>query len=417
MSFDDSIARRLANQASGRQERKGMSIKKIVALVSAGTFIFISVIVLIVGASFNRVQSNEWGCLFGGGLTEDKGLKEVIAPGKSGGMTVFDNLITIPSDDRIYAIDEDPNTADFGAQPIIVPAKGTTVDSAGIVQVTVPVQVRFTINENACELYQNYLKKYQSEGLNWNGTDNPQDPGGWAKFLNLQMNQVLITTIRSQLGDQTYVDLYTNFANYPTIQKNVSVALSASLRASLGGDFFCGPSYTYDGKADGKLEGNGCPPLEITIKVIEPVDPQFLTNLKTIVANQEALKLIDSEQEKAIAQAEADKETAIAKAEAERDRKLAQTAADEATALAETEAQRAIELAEAEKNTAVAIELNRLASAELSNDLLKAQAETAFCANLADVGVNCADYFKALNWKPTIILSDDANTDVLLGVS
>lgn len=391
----------------------GFSFKTLVGIVLVGIMVLVGGIVLLVGASLNRVAANEWGCLYGGGL-ETYGLKETIAPGKSGGISVFDTLITIPSDDRIYAIDDDPNTADFGGQAIIVPALGTDADSAGIVQVKVPVQARFTINENACELYQNYLKKYKSDGLNWNGTDNPSNPGGWAKFLNLQMNQTLITSIRSQISGDTYVELYTNFSEYPAIQKNVSTALGTSLRSSLGGDFFCGPSYVFDGDADGKLEGGGCPPIEIIIKVIEPVDPQFLNNLKTIVANQEQQKVIQSDKERAIAQTNADKERSLAQTEADKEKQLAQTTANRETNLAQAAADRAVQLAQAEKNTAVAIELNKLANANLANDLLKAQAETAFCANLAEVNVNCADYFKALNWKPNIILSDDANTNVLV---
>jgi hypothetical protein len=69
-------------------------------------------------------------------------LKSTIAPGKSGGFTLADNLVAIPADDRIYAIDQDPATADFGGNPVIAPAKGTQADSAGIVQVDVPVQAR-----------------------------------------------------------------------------------------------------------------------------------------------------------------------------------------------------------------------------------------------------------------------------------
>lgn len=396
-------------------------IVKIGIAIVVGVCLFIGAVLALVGGSLNQVSANEWGCLYGGGF-ENHGLKATVKPGTSGGFHIFDKLVKIPSDDRIYAIDDDPNTADFGAQKVIVPAKGTNTDDKGIVQVTVPVQARFTINENVCDLYANYLKKYESEGLYWNGTDNPTNPGGWAKFLNLQMNQVLITAARSTISGSSYVTLYTDFSKYPDYQAAISKALTASLKSSLGGEYFCGPSYVYDGKADGVLDN--CPPIEITIKEIQPVDPQFLNNLKTIVANQEAQTVIQSNQQKAIAQAQADKETALAQTqadkekslaetEAEKEKELAQTAADQETSLAEIEADQAIQEAQVAKDLLIAQATVALVEVDTQNATLKAQAEAAFCASLTAVQVDCAEYFKALNWTPSIILGDSADGVIL----
>lgn len=352
----------------------------------------------------NRASSNEWGCLYGGGPFESKGLKSVVAPGNSGGFTVFDKFINIPSDDRIYAIDSDPSTADFGGQPIIVPAKGTDIENNGIVPVVVPVQARFTINENACELYQNYLKKYDS--LNFNGTDDPSNPGGWAQFLNLQMNQVLTTAIRSQLAGASYVDLYTNFSKYPEIQANVSEALTNALNASLGGQFFCGPSYQFDGEADGELEA--CPPIEIVIKTIQPEDPQFLNNLKTIVANQEAQVVISSDRDKAIAQANAERDKSVAQSEADKDKALAATEANRETELAATAANKEVQLAKAIADVEIARAFAEVVAVETANALEKKKVETAFCERLAATGVNCAEYYKYQNYSPTVVLAEDS---------
>ena len=396
--------------------------KPAVAIVVA-IVLLVTGITLLAGGSLNKVSANEWGCLYGGGI-EAPSLKETIKPGTSGGFTIFDKLVTIPSDDRIYAIDDDPNTADFGAQKIIVPAKGTNTDDKGIVQVTVPVQARFTINENVCDLWANYLKKYENEGLNWNGTNDPSNPGGWAKFLNLQMNQVLITAARSSISGASYVTLYTDFTKYPDYQAAISKALTSSLKSSLGGEYFCGPSYVFDGKADGKLEN--CPPIEITIKEIQPVDPQFLDNLKTIVANQEAQTVIKSNQEKAVAQAQADKatqlaqtqanlETSLAATEAAKDQQLAQTAADQETRLAAVAADQAIQEAQTAKDILIAQATVALVTVNVSNDKLKAEAEAAFCSQLAQISVDCAEYFKAMNWKPSIILGE--SNGVILNAS
>jgi hypothetical protein len=384
-------------------------------------FLFISLIVLVVAGSQNKVSANEWGCQYGGGLLENHGLKNTIAPGKSGGVSIGDELIKLPADDRIYAIDNDPATQDFGGETIKAPAKGSNPTDPGIVTVQVPVQARFTINENACELYQNYLKKYGTDNLNFNGSDDPEKPGGWATFLNLQMNQSLIISIRREVSGLSYVELNTDFTKYPDIQNKVSTALTASLKSSLGGEFFCGPSYQFDGEADGVL--TSCPPIEIVIKEITPTDPQFLANLNAIVANKEAQTVIESNKDKAIAQAnadkltslnqtEADKQKSLATTEAEKEKQLAQTIADQETQLASVAQQQAVQEAQVAKDLIIANATKDLVAVQAGNDVVKAQAETTFCVTLQSVGVDCAEYFKALNWKPTIITGGDA--DLLL---
>lgn len=379
--------------------------------------VFIALVIVVFAGSLNKVSANEWGCLYGGGLTENHGLKQTIQPGHSGGFTVMDKLVTLPADDRIYAIDNDPATQDFGGETINAPAKGSNVSDPGIVTVTVPVQARFTINENVCDLYQNYLKKYGANNLNFNGTDDPTKPGGWATFLNLQMNQSLIISIRREVSGLSYVELNTDFSKYPEIQTEVSKALTASLKSSLGGEFFCGPSYQFDGKFDGKLDS--CPPIEIVIKEITPTDPQFLANLGQITANKEAQTVIQSNKDKAIAQANADKETSLnqteadkqkslATTEAEKEKQLAQTVADQETQLASVGQQQAVQEAQVAKDLIIARATQDLVAVQSGNDVVKAQAEATFCVTLQGVGVDCAEYFKAINWKPTIILGDGA---------
>jgi hypothetical protein len=391
------------------------SIGKSVGLIVLVVVLCLTGIIFLFGGSLNRVQSNEWGCLYGGGLTESKALKQTIAPGQSGGFTVFDNLVTIPSDDRIYAIDSDPSTADFGGTEIIVPAKGTDAENNGVVPVVVPIQVRFTINENGCELYNNYLKG-KAGPLDWNGTEDT--PGAWPKFLNLQMNQVLNTAARSQISGKSYVSLYTDFSTYPAIQTSISTTLSNSLTASLGGQFFCGPSYKFDGDVDGVVDD--CPPLEIIIKEIKPQDPIFLDNLKKIVANQEAQTVIKSDKEKAIAQTNADKEASLASTEAEKEKSLAvteadkekalaATAANEQTQLAEVERQQNVEAAQVAKDLIIAEATTALVAVTSANEATKAEAEATFCKTLEAIGTDCAEYFRALNWKPTIITGGDSN--------
>lgn len=375
-------------------------IKKYVALGTVGALLFVSLIVFFAGVSLNRVSANEWGCLYGGGLTESHGLKTTVAPGKAGGMTLFDTMHKVPSDDRFYFIDSDPNTADIGATPIIVPAQGTSVESKGIVNVNVEVQVRFVINENACSLYTNKLKRL--EPLKFDSSDG-KSPGGWGSFLNTQFNQALIKASRPLVAPYNYIQLYSNsliqvdgksVLVYDFMESEYAQKLTDELTATLGGVFFCGPTYVFDHNVDGKFD-NGCPAIEVTVKKVSPTDPQLITNLETTVKNQEQIKVIQSEQEK----------------------KLAQTTADKATQLAEIERQREVETAKADKDRAVAEAQKALFLAENENAQIKAQAEAAFCAKLTELGVDCAEYFKAMNWTPTVILDGSSKTGTNVNIT
>lgn len=400
-SYDDSssFARQLAEEASrGKNKQKGSPLKKIIGMGVAGVVLFIAIIVLFAGGSLNRVAANEWGCLYGGGL-EKRGLKDTIAPGQSGGFTIFDKLATIPSDDRYLFIDKDPNTADIGANEIIVPAQGTSNESQGIVNVNVEIQVRFVINENVCDLYTDKLKRL--EPLKFDSSDGTST-GGWGKFIVNQLNQALIKASRPLVAPYNYIELYSNtpvtidgeeILIYDVMEDGYATDLTKELEATLGATYFCGPTYVFDGDVDGQFD-NGCPPIEVTVKRVTPVDGQLITNLETTVKNQEQIKVIESEKQK----------------------KLAQTAADQAAQLAEIARQKEVETSEAAKDQAVAVAQKALFLAQNENAQIKAQAETAFCAELAALEIDCADYWEAINWRPTVILSDDTDTNVNLPV-
>ena len=365
-----------------------IGIVLVVVLVITGIF-------LLAAGSLNRVQANEWGCLYGGGAFESKALKQTIPPGKSGGFTLADTLKKVPSDDRYFYIDNDPKTADVGANKIIVPAKGTTAESQGIVNVNIELQMRFVINENACDLYTTKLKRL--EPLQFDSSDGTS-VGGWGKFLVAQLNQTLIKSSRPLAAPYNYIQLYSNtqidvegskVLLYDFMEDQYATSMMSELKLALGKDYFCGPTYRFDGKVDGVFD-NGCPPVEITVKTIKPVDDQLITNLETTVKNQEQIKVIQSEQEK----------------------KLAQTAADKQTQLAEIARQKDVETAQAAKDQAVAEAQRELFLAQNANAQIKAQAETAFCAKLTELGVDCAAYFQSINWKPTVILGNSSGTNV-----
>jgi hypothetical protein len=364
--------------------------------------------------SRQRTAANEWGCLFAGGPVENSlDLKKALGPGESSGRG-NDNLVAGPSDVRFFYVDSDPKTADFGTNPIVVPAKGSSSEGVGVVQVRAEVQARFVLNENFCDLYIGNLKRVdETTPLNYNAKQGEES--GWGQFLTLSMNQKLIEATRPVLAPVDYITLYVNGSiksgeetglAYDVLAKELSTNLSRELNKDLGADYFCGPSYQFDGVIDGKFGGNGCPPIEVTVKSIVPVDDTLIANLTAIVNNEEQQRKIESDALLAQEKAEAEADKAEAQAAADQRTRVAQAKADQAIQVAEAEAQREIQLAQEEQRRAVAQEKAEtdlivaqaraeVAAQEAENTVLTEQAKAAFCVALANVGIRCDLYASA----------------------
>lgn len=380
---------------------------RVVAGISGTAVLAIVAGVALSACTLQRTEANEWGCTFGKGPFDSKALKGKYAPG-SDGVRTNDTFVAGPADVRFYIIDEDPATADFGGRPIVVPARGSSDAGVGVVQVSVETQVRFVFNERFCDWYIDHGKR--SEPLYFDG--DPSNGGGWAQFLNASMNQKLIEAARPVVAPADYVSLYVNARigdgdsaglAYDVLASELSTNLSRELTKDLGGEYFCGPSYQFDGTIDGELD-NGCPPLEVTIKRIAPVDQTLISKLEQIVANEEQQKIIAS-----------DKELELEQIEAERQKELARIAANQETLIAQQEQRRAVETAQAEADLAIEQALAAVLLQQQENAAIEAVSSTAFCRELALVGVDCALLAAAENGSyPRIITGGGTDTSILI---
>jgi hypothetical protein len=376
----------------------------IAAVVFFIIFAIIGGMVAMATMRFQKPEANEWGCSFGKGPLDERGLKNVIRPGGNGGLS-NDTLKTGPSDVRFYIIDSDPGTADLGGRPIQVPARGSIDTGVGVVTVSIETQVRFVFNENFCDWYINHGRR--NEPLNYAAP--PGETSGWSSFLNASMNQKLIEGARPVVANESYVDLYTNAPigdeglAYDVLGDQLSTNLSRELERDLGGVFFCGPSYQFDGKADGELS-SGCPPLEVTIKRVVPVDLTLIERLELLVSNEEQQKVIDS-----------NRELELARIASERTQELQRISAQQDTQVAEQERRQAVETAQAQAQLAIAQTEEAVRVQELENETLQAQADAAFCAQLAAQGVDCALYEAAKSGAyPNVILGEGGDVGVLV---
>lgn len=381
------------------------------ALMGAGAVAILVVIaglIALAGISQNKAGAREWGCLYGGGMLDTPGLKKTIAPGTRGGLTVFDKMYSVPSDIRSYTIDENPEVRDPMATPIILPVQardivvnGESIESAGITNIALELQVRFAFNENVCDWYTEIGRG--AEPLNFDAAEGTAT--NWTQFLNQSFQRRIREAARPIVASYDWLQLTTNARiDVDGAQKNVfdvlaveiSEELSNELTSSLGGNYFCGPTYTFDGSVDGELES--CPAFEVSIEEIKPEDETLLENYEAIVANAEAQQKISSDRDRAIAQSNADADVAVAQSEA-----------DQRSQLAEQQRRQEVETAQAEADLAIAQAQRAAVEAELENRRLVAEGETAACVNLARVGVDCALLEAARQGNyPQVILGEDA---------
>ncbi len=386
------------NYPMGGRDSDVPPIKAIVGGIVVALLIILSVITII-GVSQNKASATRWGCVYGGGLLDTPNLKQTVAPGTRGSLTIYDDMRTVPADVRDYIIDADDAARDPNAVPISLPVRARdivvgeeVIESVGVTTILVELQAKFVFNENACDWDEKY-----GRGMDNLNFDTPQgEVSGWTTWLKNNMYKRIQEAARPVVRDFDWLQLSTNqqvtFADntdqvFDILAAEIALSLTTELEASLGANFFCGPSYAFDGSFDGELET--CPPIEISITELTPENPDLLANYETIVANAEAQQKIASDRDRAIAQADADADTQTAVAQADSRTQQATSDAQAEAELAETERRRATDLANAEADLAVAEAQTEVEQVRQENELIKAQADAAYCAELAEVGESC----------------------------
>lgn len=302
------------NGHNNKKPRISDFAKKVIASGLAAVLV-LTALVSLVGVRRMKAESNMWLCDVGGGFFDSKEVKATYGPGTDGGFRLFDTKANVVADARYFAIDKDPKIADVGGEVKQTPAKDR-------IMVNPSLQVGFMVNENACQLWSKFLKRRGELHYN-DGNKN----GGWAAFLADKFRQSVDKAVVPVFQTIDWSDLYYNpktggTALWDTLQSQIAKNLQEELKRTLGDDYFCGTSYKFDGNVDGKFE---CPLPVVSIQSVLPANMALITNKEDIKANEEAVKVIESQAAKSKAQANADAEVAIneaklreAKAEANR---------------------------------------------------------------------------------------------------
>jgi hypothetical protein len=233
---------------------KGGSVK---AKVIGGVVVAVVVIIVLANVfNFADTDANRIGLHYGGGVIEDKKFKSIIPPGSTNKLIgPGDTVYSYPIDQRSYIIG--------GAGADTEDADEVTVVSKDNVRLGVRVQVYFTLNREQAVI-QSFHERI---GLK---TD-AYTASGWDDMLQSYFRPQIDRALAAVGTNYNWAELYNNEAKKSQFQTAAAKEFTRLLPAAVGGDYFCGPSYT---------GGNACGELSFTIQKPTPLDKGIIDGLE-----------------------------------------------------------------------------------------------------------------------------------------
>lgn len=225
-------------------------------LIGGGIGVVVLLVVLFSIFNFADTDANRIGLHYGGGLVEEKKFKSIVPPGSTNKLIgPGDNVYTYPIDQRSYIIGG--AGADSAAEDEV------TVVSKDNVRLGVRVQVYFTLNRSK-EVIQSFHERI---GLK---TDAFTERG-WNAMLQSYFRPQIDRALAAVGTNYPWSELYNNEAKKSQFQTAAAKEFTRLLPAAVGGDYFCGPSYT---------GGNACGELSFTIQKPTPLDKGIIDGLE-----------------------------------------------------------------------------------------------------------------------------------------
>lgn len=212
---------------------------------------------------------DEVGLYYTGGPVQGRHFKKVILPGSGATFLGFaDDVKWLPAGQRNYIVSKkveegEKKTVDF----IRVPAKGG-------VNMDFEVSVYFKLNTHADDIngYKGGTLRafWESIGKKY-GADSEK---GWDQMLNDNFRKIIEASMRQKVFTYTVDELYANSEGAASgkedailkIQNEIAAQLKENVNTTLGGEFFCGPTFDRT-KAE-------CPSFQFIINSAEPADAQ-----------------------------------------------------------------------------------------------------------------------------------------------
>jgi regulator of protease activity HflC (stomatin/prohibitin superfamily) len=203
-------------------------------------FLIIIAVVLLAfvpafASGLKKTPRDRVGISYGGGPIEGSHFQRIIQPGHGLFFNGFlDPLYLYPSDQQAYIVSKTPGQGSVaGKDSIIAPSKDR-------VQVEYQVAAYFKLNTNK-------LRKFHEQfGLRYNAYTS----AGWKNLLQNTFRQQLENAIQEETRRFDVADIYGDESKLKELQGDIQASLSDRLRAALGDEYFCGPTFTAGGKCD-----------------------------------------------------------------------------------------------------------------------------------------------------------------------
>jgi len=218
------------------------------ALAALGVLLGIFLIFLILVGLFGRTQvpRGEIGLSYGGGLIEGNGFQGIKHSGPKFFNGIADALYTYPTGQRTFGFADD-DSADIKGT-----IKVTTKD-----KITIELQPTAYFKLNTTP---DVLRRFHEDlGYKTQAWNFKQEGGGWDVLLRENLQRPLEQA--SAAAAQRFTIDQLQAQGTGTLAQAIGADTTAIVKANVGADYFCGPSFN--------LTTGECPPLTVTLKPIK----------------------------------------------------------------------------------------------------------------------------------------------------
>jgi regulator of protease activity HflC (stomatin/prohibitin superfamily) len=229
----------------------------------------LALVVVAIGASTASCSQtaavDRIGLYYTGGPLQGQHFEKVVEPGSGATfLGIADGIKWLPAGQRNYIVSKettegDRQTVDF----VRVPAKGG-------VDMDFEISVYFKLNTHTEDIpgYEGgTLRKFWEQIGKKYDADNED---GWDRMLNDNFRKVIEASMRQKVFSYTVDELFANFEGEASghedailkIQSEIAAQLKNNINTTLGGSFFCGPTFDRDKPA--------CPDFQFNITSAQP---------------------------------------------------------------------------------------------------------------------------------------------------
>lgn len=202
---------------------------------------------VLLATTWVSVDSSHAALVYNGGLLDSKGFDQTIRPGSSKKLVgISQNTIEVPVGLRQYRISNDQGSgADFnGTVPVTV--RGINMRFEPTILFTVSTVPDANGRPLAADFYEKHLRQFGATDF-----DSTDVNSHWVGFLNTRLYPIVKSVMQTALTGRDPVALRFDTDGARTkAADELGQVISDEIKAQLGADYLCGPSYSFGQPAD-----------------------------------------------------------------------------------------------------------------------------------------------------------------------